>query len=100
MVDSIKNMISRQDLHVKKDKAVASSSDSVNSSTAQKIASVDTVEVGAKANNAAVLDMAKAPNIDNAAVSRIKEAIAQGEYPVDLDRVTDALMEAYLELKS
>ena len=46
-----------------------------------------------------MLELANAPQIDSEAVSRIKEAIAQGEYPVDVDRVTDALMDAYLELK-
>jgi negative regulator of flagellin synthesis FlgM len=99
MVDSIKNMNSRPDLHVKKDKSVAPVSAKSETPNNQKLAGVDTVEVGTKIGSAAVLELARAPQIDNEAVTRIKEAIAQGEYPVDVDRVTDALMDAYLELK-
>jgi negative regulator of flagellin synthesis FlgM len=33
-------------------------------------------------------------------VSRIKDAIAQGKYPIDLDQISDALMDAYRELKA
>ena len=99
MVDSIKNINSRLDLHVKKDKSVAPVSAKVETPNSQKLSGVDTVEVGTKVGTAAVLELANAPQIDSEAVSRIKEAIAQGEYPVDVDRVTDALMDAYLELK-
>ena len=99
MVDSIKNINSRLDLHVKKDKSVAPVSSKIEAPNSQKPTGVDTVEVGTKVGTAAVLELAAAPQIDTEAVSRIKEAIAQGEYPVDVDRVTDALMDAYLELK-
>jgi negative regulator of flagellin synthesis FlgM len=43
--------------------------------------------------------MAKAPPIDRKAVQRIKEAISRGDYPINLERVSDALMDAYRELK-
>ena len=33
-------------------------------------------------------------------VSRIKEAIAKGEYPIDLDAVADMLLDAFKEMKS
>ena len=99
MVDSIKNINSRLDLHVKKDKSVATVSSKIETPNSQKPTGVDTVEVGTKVGTAAVLELAATPQIDTEAVSRIKEAIAQGEYPVDVDRVTDALMDAYLELK-
>ena len=99
MVDSIKNINSRVDLHVKKEKSVAPVSSKIETSNSQKLTGGDKVEVGTKVGTAAVLELAAAPQIDTEAVSRIKEAIAQGEYPVDVDRVTDALMDAYLELK-
>ena len=38
--------------------------------------------------------------VDRENVNRIKDAIKRGEYPIDLDRVSDALMEAYKEMKS
>ena len=37
--------------------------------------------------------------IDTAKVSAIKEAIAKGDYPIDLDKVADALLEAYKDIK-
>ena len=46
-----------------------------------------------------VKDMAKEPPIDKVSISRIKSAIADGSYPVDLDRLADALMNAYKEMK-
>ena len=33
-------------------------------------------------------------------VSKIKEAIAKGEYPIDLDAVADMLLDAFKEMKS
>ena len=37
--------------------------------------------------------------IDSVKVSAIKEAIARGDYPVDLDKVADALLQAYSDIK-
>ena len=37
--------------------------------------------------------------IDTIKVSAIKEAIAKGDYPVDLDKVADALLQAYSDIK-
>ena len=45
-------------------------------------------------------DFTKKPPIDMESVSRIKEAIAKGEYPIDLDAVADMLLDAFKEMKS
>ena len=45
-------------------------------------------------------DMAKAAPIDSDKVQKIKDAISSGNYPIDVDKVTDALMQAYKEMKS
>ena len=37
--------------------------------------------------------------IDTAKVSAIKNAVAKGEYPIDLDKVADALLQAYQDIK-
>ena len=37
--------------------------------------------------------------IDTAKVSAIKDAIAKGDYPIDLDKVADALLQAYQDIK-
>ena len=43
--------------------------------------------------------MSKEPPIDKINVSRIKSAIANGSYPVDLEKISDALFDAYKEMK-
>ena len=44
--------------------------------------------------------MAESAPIDVDKVAKIKEAISTGKYPLDLDKLSDALMQAYREMKS
>ena len=37
--------------------------------------------------------------IDTVKISAIKEAISKGDYPINLDKVADALLEAYKDIK-
>ncbi len=46
-----------------------------------------------------VKDMSIDAPIDSIKVSAIKNAIARGDYPVDLDKVADALLQAYSDIK-
>ena len=46
-----------------------------------------------------VKDMSVGAPIDSAKVSAIKEAISRGDYPLDLDKVADALLQAYSDIK-
>ena len=46
-----------------------------------------------------VKDMNAEAPIDSVKVSAIKEAISRGDYPVDLDKVADALLQAYADIK-
>ena len=46
-----------------------------------------------------VKDMSVDAPIDFGKVSAIKEAIAKGDYPLDLDKVADALLQAYSDIK-
>ena len=46
-----------------------------------------------------IKSMSKEPPIDRASTTRIKEAIKNGNYPVDLAKVADALFDAYKEMK-
>ena len=39
------------------------------------------------------------PDDRSATEAKIKEAIAEGKYPIDLEKITDSLFENYLELK-
>ena len=47
-----------------------------------------------------IKDMSKEPPVDKINVSRIKNAIASGSYPVDLEKISDALFTAYKEMKN
>ena len=47
-----------------------------------------------------VAEMSKSAPIDVDKVAKIKEAISSGKYPLDLDKLSDALMQAYREMKS
>ena len=72
--------------------------------TANKSATIasltDSVELKSAENMSAIKEMASSAPIDRTNVNRIKEAINRGEYPIDIDRISDALLEAYKELKS
>ena len=69
-------------------------------------ASKNTQNVSEKTNNnvqinseLSVKDMSSDAPIDTAKVSNIKEAIARGDYPIDLEKVADALLQAYSDIK-
>jgi len=47
-----------------------------------------------------IKDMSNEPPVDKINVSRIKNAIASGSYPVDLEKISDALFTAYKEMKN
>ena len=47
-----------------------------------------------------VKEMAQSAPINADKVAKIKEAISTGNYPLDLDKLSDALMQAYREMKS
>ena len=56
--------------------------------------------VDIKNTKSLVKDMAQSAPIDVDKVAKIKEAISSGNYPLDLDKLSDALMQAYREMKS
>jgi negative regulator of flagellin synthesis FlgM len=76
-----------------------SMSDLVNSSSSvDKVLSSNVVDI--KDTKKLVSEMAKSAPIDVDKVAKIKEAISSGNYPLDLDKLSDALMQAYREMKS
>lgn len=58
----------------------------------------DTMQISTAA--AALPQELKSPPIEMEAVKKIQEAIANGNYPIDLDAITESLFESYLELNS
>ena len=105
MVDQIKSNIASAA------KPAQSKSSSSSSSGKQSKISVDSVpksDNNTKTNNSnvskfinksAIKEMSVQPPIDKINISRIKNAIASNEYPIDLEKIADALMDAYKEMK-
>ena len=98
MVEIVKSTVSRLDMRK------AGNSISQDTKALKNKGSVENVGSSVKLNSlesqSAVKEMASAAPVDKENVNRIKDAIKRGEYPIDLDRVSDALMEAYKEMKS
>ena len=97
MVESIKNNINR--MEPRKANSNHAAPQTANKSAANK-SSTDSVQLKSAENTSAIKEMAASAPIDRANVDRIKDAIKRGEYPIDIDRISDALLEAYKEMKS
>ena len=98
MVEIVKSTVSRLDMRK------AGNSISQDTKALKNKGSVENVGSSVKLNSlesqSVLKEMASAAPVDKENVNRIKDAIKRGEYPIDLDRVSDALMEAYKEMKS
>ena len=73
-------------------------SDMVNIASADKTMPSNVVDI--KDTKKLVSEMSQSAPIDIDKVAKIKEAISTGKYPLDLDKLSDALMQAYREMKS
>ena len=95
MVDKITNSIIN--LENKTSKNSAKANNSVNK--VDNYVSGNSADIKIE-NKDVINNLASSAPIDNDRVSSIKKAIASGNYPLDLDKISDALMEAYNEMKS
>ena len=95
MVDKITNSIIN--LENKGSKNSAKVNDSV--SKVSNYGSENSTDIKIEHKNV-ISDLASSAPIDHDKVSSIKKAISSGNYPLDLDKISDALMEAYNEMKS
>ena len=97
MVESIKNNISRMEPRKANNNLAVPQTSSKSAGTKS---STDSVQLKSAENMSAIKEMAASAPIDRANVDRIKDAIKRGEYPIEIDRISDALLEAYKEMKS
>ncbi len=103
MIDQIKNKtvntgISNTKENNEKLNQASSTVSKVNDSSKTKTDAFDG-KVSQFITKEKIKDMSKEPPIDKATTSRIKEAIKNGNYPLDLSKVADALFDAYKEMK-
>ena len=103
MVDSVRNAISRIETP-KAPKADSPSERGVKGSTSAQspaaAAAKDSVQLKSAEIASSAKEMAAAAPVDMNNVDRIKSAIKEGRYPIDIEKISDALMDAYRELKS
>lgn len=97
MIDFISNS-ARPKIPLDKSHSSALPTDALVQASAPIPASPQT-EVTTIAVKATVAELAKSPPIDLEAVGRIKEEIARGAYPVDLDKIAEKLMESFIETR-
>tara|TARA_B100000475_G_C14720910_1_gene197470 strand:- start:166 stop:456 length:291 start_codon:yes stop_codon:yes gene_type:complete len=96
MVDKIANHVSNLD--VRSSKNNSKSSKIVES--LENAETIDNVSSSIKSSKKVISELASAAPVDADKVSKIKQAISSGRYPLDLDKISDALMQAYREMKS
>ena len=94
ITNNILNNIPKKDV---KDSQL-SINDKVDKVTSDKSMSSNVIDI--KDTKKLVKDMAQSAPVDVDKVAKIKEAISSGKYPLDLDKLSDALMQAYREMKS
>ena len=95
MVDKILNNVSNLDA-----RNSSNSNKSKSSDTTVKIDTADNVSESIKANKKLISELSQTAPVDSDKVAKIKKAISSGNYPLDLEKVSDALMQAYREMKS
>jgi negative regulator of flagellin synthesis FlgM len=98
MVDSIKHNVRQMAAPAPQDAKAASSRSAVASMGALPDApkAAEDSQVLVKASVSA---LAQTPPFNMEAVSSIKQAIADGKYPINLDLVSERLMESYIEMQ-
>jgi len=101
MIDQIQKTLGQIEAQQKK-----SSKPSIDTKTIENIGNSI---IDSEGDSAKITDILKSENVSKLAtkapinldeVSAIKNAIAKGDYPIDIDRIADALMDVYREMKS
>ena len=99
MVGIVKNTVSRvEPSRASVPDRVSQEATKVSSAAAANAS--DSVELKSADVPSSIKQMASSAPIDEVNVNRIKEAIKRGDYPIDIDRISEALMDAYRELKT
>ena len=95
MVEKIINNISSLDSRIHKNNAKSKANEAV-----VNVDAIDNVSSSIKESKDVIGKLSSNAPIDIEKVSQIKKAISSGDYPLDLDKISDALMQAYREMKS
>ena len=88
---NVQNKRSTEDQRTK-----VSSANKSNVDSSKSLSDADNIDIS---SNSGVATMAKSAPVDLNKVSAIKNALSRGDYPVDLEKVADALLQAYKDIK-
>lgn len=97
MVDIIKTSVQQSLSQTSLDARAQAKRKTIDAPVTQQVSGSSDVSI--LSSKAQVKYMAEKPPLDIEAVGRIKEAIANGTYPIDLDQISDKLFENYLEMR-
>ena len=99
MIDKVNNITSgstQSKRSIDENKVNKSSGD--NKVTVNKNSSSNTENIKIS-QELGVASLSKEPTLDLDKVSAIKNALSRGDYPMDLEKVADALLQAYKDIK-
>ena len=102
MIDQIQKTVGKIDPQQSKgSKTFDKPNDSIKSiSVTDSVSFKDSADISLLAKSDNVNGLAASAPIDMEQVTAIKNAIASGDYPIDYDRIAEALMDVYKEMKS
>ena len=99
MIDKVNNITSgstQSKRSIDENKVNKSSGDNRVSVNKDNSSSTDNIKISQELG---VASLSKGPSLDLDKVSAIKNALSRGDYPVDLEKVADALLQAYKDIK-
>ena len=99
MIDKVNNITSgntQSKRSVDENRINKSSGDVKTGVNKESTSNIDSVKISQELD---VSNLSKSPSIDLDKVSAIKNALSRGDYPVDLEKVADALLQAYKDIK-
>ena len=99
MIDKVNNITSgntQSKRSVDENRINKSSGDVKTGVNKESTSNIDSVKISQELD---VSSLSKSPSIDLDKVSAIKNALSRGDYPVDLEKVADALLQAYKDIK-
>ena len=101
MIDQINKTLAKIDPQVNKNSKDSNNPKLENSSVVPTPAdAIDSADLSKLAKLDNVSGLSSSAPIDSEQVNEIKNAIANGDYPIDADRIADALMDFYKEMKN
>ena len=99
MIDKVNNITSgntQNKRSVEENRVNKSSGDNKVAVNKDNSSNLDNVKISQELEAS---NLSKTPTLDLDKVSAIKNALSRGDYPIDLEKVADALLQAYKDIK-